>query len=204
MYKVFVNNVPIYFQKDALFESNIPTQFLPNLSLEHFDEFKVEVEKLNSEVFLFIKGKDPFKEIQQFFNKFEWIEAAGGIVQQTESQKLLFIFRNGFWDIPKGKIEAGENPEEGAIREIQEECGLKNLKIVRELSPTFHVYFGYGKHFIKKTHWFALSTQETKVSPQLEEDITEVRWFDSNEIDFVKEQTFASILDVLEDFERKH
>src|SRR5690554_4465703 len=82
------------------------------LTLEHIDEFKAEVNKLNSEDFLFIQGKDPFKEIQQTFNKSEWIEAARGIVQQTESQKLLFIFRNGFRDIPKTKNETSENPEE--------------------------------------------------------------------------------------------
>jgi 8-oxo-dGTP pyrophosphatase MutT (NUDIX family) len=72
----------------------------------------------------------------QFFNAFEWIGAAGGMVKNVNTQKLLFIYRNGFWDIPKGKIEAGENPREAAIREIREEFGLQSLDITNELPPT--------------------------------------------------------------------
>ena len=197
MYKVFVNNVPIYFQKDALSESNIPSEFLPSLSSKDFSSFISAVNESNSTTSVFVNSPDPMAAIHQFFNDFEWIEAAGGIVKNTLTDKLLFIFRNGFWDIPKGKIESGENPKEGAIREIEEECGLKNLKITGELSPTYHVYFAYGKHFIKKTHWFALNTEESDVKPQLEEGITEVRWFDVEEMDVVKGNTFASVLEVI-------
>src|SRR5690554_3207321 len=129
-------------------------------------------------------------KIKELFGDFKWIEAAGGIVKNTKTKKELFIFRNGLWDIPKGKIEKGEISKEGAIREIEEECGLKDLSITGELSPTYHIYFAFGKHFIKKTHWFSLETNVENVEPQREEGITEVRWFDKNEIEVVKKNTF--------------
>jgi 8-oxo-dGTP pyrophosphatase MutT (NUDIX family) len=197
MYKVFVDNIPICFQKDALKGSNIPTRFLPSLCPSNFSSFIEALNDLISKETIFINSPDPMAEIHHFFNAFEWIEAAGGMVKNVNTQKLLFIYRNGFWDIPKGKIEDGENPREAAIREIREECGLKSLDITSELPPTYHVYFAYGKHFIKKTHWFNLETDEINVLPQLEEGITEVKWFGSDELEVVKENTFGSVLEVI-------
>jgi 8-oxo-dGTP pyrophosphatase MutT (NUDIX family) len=197
MYKVFVDNIPICFQKDAFSRSNIPTRFLPSLSLNDFCSFIEELNVLNSKETLFINSPDPLTELHHFFIAFEWIEAAGGIVKNVNTRKLLFIFRNGFWDIPKGKIEMDEKPRDAAIREIKEECGLHSLEIINELPPTYHVYFAYGKHFIKKTHWFNLETDEVNILPQLEEGITEVKWFDSDELDVVKENTFGSVLEVI-------
>jgi len=201
MYKVFVDNIPICFQKDATIKSNIPSRFLPSLSLNDFGLFTEVMNNLHAKEVFFLNSPDPMTQIHLFFNQFDWIEAAGGIVQNTQTNRYLFIYRNGFWDIPKGKIEDGESPHEGAIREIEEECGLYNLEITKELSPTYHVYFAYGKHFIKKTHWFTLETDVIAVHPQLEEGITEVKWFDRKEIDTVKKNTFGSIVEVLNEVE---
>jgi 8-oxo-dGTP pyrophosphatase MutT (NUDIX family) len=204
MYKVFVDNISIYFQKDIFFKSNISRDFFPSISTNKYNYFLKEIGRINVKEQIFVQSSDPMAQILTLFGNFIWIEAAGGIVQNKESKKGLFIFRNGLWDIPKGKIEKGENPREGAIREIHEECGLKDLTITGELSPTYHIYFAYGKHFIKKTHWFTLETNDVNVEPQTEEGITEVRWFDGNDLDAVKENTFASILEVLEEWLRLH
>ncbi len=200
MYKVFVDNISIYFQKDTFFKSNISPEFFPAVSISKYNYFLNEINRINTKDKIFIRSSDPMKQIHEFFANFKWIEAAGGVVQNKESKQILFIFRNGLWDIPKGKIEKGENPREGAIREIEEECGLKNLTITGELSPTYHIYFAYGKHFIKKTHWFTLETNEESVEPQTEEGITEVKWFDLKDIDIVKENTFESILEVMKEY----
>lgn len=197
MYKVFVDNIPIYFQKDTLSESNIPSRFLSSLCLNDFNSFIEALVELNTRELIIVKSPDPMQAIRTLFSNFEWIEAAGGIVQNSKTKQHLFIFRNGFWDIPKGKIEEGENPRQAAIREIEEECGLKSLEIIHKLPPTYHIYFAYGKHFIKKTHWFTLKTDVLAVNPQLEEGITEVRWFESKDLNIVKENTFGSILEVI-------
>ncbi|HLV42130.1 MAG TPA: NUDIX domain-containing protein [Brumimicrobium sp.] len=201
MYKVFINNVPIYFGNAALFKSNIPSDFLPRLSLNNFNSFITAINELSIKEDIFIDSTDPMAEIHRFFDHFEWIETAGGIVQNSLNLKCLYILRNGFWDIPKGVIETEENPKTAAMREIKEECGIKNLEINGKLSPTYHVYYGYGKHFIKKTHWFTFTTKEKDVQPQLEEGITETRWLSQNELNIVKNNTFSSILDVINNFE---
>ncbi|RFC55129.1 NUDIX hydrolase [Brumimicrobium aurantiacum] len=199
MYKVFVDNISICFQKDLNFSCNLPKQYLPILSKDKFESFKTDIKEISKTQTITVFSPDPLHAMKNFFKEFKWIEAAGGIVKNDKTKKELFILRNGFWDIPKGKIEEGESPESGAIREIQEECGINELKINRELSPTYHVYFAYEKHFIKKTYWYKMTSHETDVTPQAEEGITEVRWFDQNELEIVQSNTFTSILEVIEE-----
>lgn len=200
MYKVFVENTPIYFQKNSLLESNVPEKFLPSLSLADFDTFVYEIKLLNSKGRVFLNGPDPIHKIKDFFKHFQWIEAAGGIVKNTKTDALLFILRNGVWDIPKGKIELGETPKEAAIREINEECGMNNLKIESALAPTYHIYFAYGKHWIKKTYWYTLSSPQKEVVPQVEEGISEIKWFQENQLETIKKNTYSSILDVIKGY----
>ena len=200
MYKVFVDNVPIYFQKNGQFESNISKKYFPSLSLLDFYAFVIEINTLNSNGKVFISCPDPSREIKLFFKHFTWIEAAGGMVRNTKTDELLFILRNGTWDIPKGKIEDGEDPQEAALREVEEECGMKEMNVESELLPSYHVYFAYGKHWIKKTYWFALSSPQTEVHPQKEEGITEVKWFQENQIETIQKNTFGSILDVIKEY----
>ncbi|WP_107038243.1 NUDIX hydrolase [Brumimicrobium mesophilum] len=200
MYKVFVDNISIYFQKDGIFKSNISSQYFPAISVADYKLFIEEVNKINLKEKVVVFSPDPKAQLLEFFSNFKWIEAAGGIVLNTTTNQALFIHRNGFWDIPKGKLEKNENPEQGAIREIEEECGLGNLKILGELSPTYHTYFAYGKHVIKKTHWFSLVTDELNVTPQIDEGITEVKWFETDNLNLIKNNTFTSILDVMEEY----
>lgn len=197
MYKVFVDQRPIYFQKSQMLKSNLPERFLPELKTELFSEFQEYLKNRDITTDLFISNDLPWDELKNYFKHFEWIEAAGGIVQNTQTKKLLFIQRFGKWDLPKGKIENQETPEEAAIREIQEECGLQNMTITNTLSPTFHAYFAYGKHWIKKTHWYQLETEETKVEGQTEEDITAVKWLDYSELVEAKKNTWGNIKELL-------
>ena len=78
------------------------------------------------------------------------------------------IFRNSKWDLPKGKLEVGENIQECAIREVEEECGISNLEIVSELSSTYHTYEMNGKAILKRTYWFKMNTNyDNKLLPQI-------------------------------------
>jgi 8-oxo-dGTP pyrophosphatase MutT (NUDIX family) len=81
---------------------------------------------------------NPVHFFQLFRSVFLEVPAAGGVVKSND--RLLFIFRNGKWDLPKGKIDEGENPPEAALREVSEECGIAGQQIKKQLPSTFHIY----------------------------------------------------------------
>ena len=125
------------------------------------------------------------------------IEAAGGLVK-NETAGFLFIYRNDKWDLPKGKIEKGEGVKEAAVREVEEECGIKVSKLEHKICKTYHVYIYKGEVVLKKTHWFNMRCKgNEKLKPQKEEGITDVRWFSKSYISTIEANTFPSIMDVL-------
>jgi ADP-ribose pyrophosphatase YjhB (NUDIX family) len=137
------------------------------------------------------------ESLKSQFENFKFIQAAGGLVEFNE--KFLFIKRNGLWDIPKGKLEKGESIEEGAIREIEEECGVENPVIVGHLLNTFHTYNHKGKDVLKKTYWYHLKLDKVhQLVPQGEEGITEVGFYGLDELEEIESNTFVSILEVIE------
>ena len=147
-----------------------------------------------------IKHDDLEKLKKEFFRHFTVIEAAGGIVQ-NEKKELLFIFRRGKWDLPKGKLEKKEEAAEGAIRETEEETGIKNLKLKKPVGETYHIYDEFGKHFLKRTRWYLLSAKGNQdLNPQTEEDITEVKWISTRDIKKPMSNTYATIRDILTTF----
>ncbi len=125
------------------------------------------------------------------------IEAAGGLVR-NENDDYLFIFRNNKWDLPKGKIEKDEKVKQAAVREVEEECGIKVSSLGEKICKTYHVYINRGEVVLKKTHWFHMESRgQFKFKPQKEEGITEVRWFQRDHIEPIVGNTFPSIMDVL-------
>lgn len=108
---------------------------------------------------------------------FQVMEAAGGYVRNAQGQLLVF-YRRGSWDMPKGKIDAGETPEQAAVREVQEETGLQQLTPGALLGHSYHTYPLKGERILKKTWWYAMRTTDTQVVPQTEEDIEEIQWVD--------------------------
>ena len=124
----------------------------------------------------------------------KYVEAAGGYVLNALGQSLVIV-RNGLYDLPKGKIEPGEDPETAAVREVNEETGV-SPKIERKLIDTYHFYrWGDEKEVtIKKTHWYLMSllgNQATK--PQTEEGITLCLWMDDDMIDNVTKRTHRNL-----------
>lgn len=132
---------------------------------------------------------------------FKVIYAAGGLIQQNG--KYLFIYRLKKWDLPKGKIDKGESPEQAAIRECEEECAITHLSITKELDPTYHIYEYKGDYALKKTFWYAMETTHTgHLIPQTEENIERVEWFDKLDIEeIVKINSYPAILDVLKNID---
>jgi 8-oxo-dGTP pyrophosphatase MutT (NUDIX family) len=108
------------------------------------------------------------------------------------------IFRNSKWDLPKGKLEAGENIQECAIREVEEECGVRNLQIVNQLQSTYHTYQLNCKAILKCTYWFKMITNyNDELVPQIKEGITKVAWVDINDISEKLENTYGNIKELL-------
>jgi len=125
------------------------------------------------------------------------VEAAGGLVK-NEYGEYLFIYRNNKWDLPKGKIEKQEGIKEAAVREVEEECGIKVSKLDEIICKTYHSYFWRGEMVLKKTYWFNMRARDQNdLKPQKEEGITDVRWFKKEDISPIVENTFPSIMDVL-------
>jgi len=151
--------------------------------------------------FFYVLCSDAKSYLKNVIENITLIEAAGGIVKNEEGE-YLFIYRNDKWDLPKGKIEKGEKVKEAAVREVEEECGIQVSSLGRKLCKTYHVYISREEVVLKKTHWFKMkSVDQTRLTPQKEEGITDVRWFKKKKISTIVENTFPSIMDVLEKME---
>lgn len=127
------------------------------------------------------------------------IVAAGGLVK-NEKGEILMMFRRGFWDLPKGKLDKGENIETCAIREVQEETGLQNVQLISFLCKTYHEYFDkwINEDVVKETWWYAMKSSSTEtLTPQTEEDIEQLIWADKEAVKNCLQNTFASIEQVI-------
>jgi 8-oxo-dGTP pyrophosphatase MutT (NUDIX family) len=135
--------------------------------------------------------------LEKFRKAFKYIFAAGGLIEKDN--KYLFIYRLKHWDLPKGKLDMGEGPEEAAIRECEEECGISKLTITRTLEPTYHIYEHKDWYALKKTFWYTMTTRhEDLLVPQLEENIEKVEFFTKSQIkEMVICNSYPAILDVI-------
>lgn len=117
--------------------------------------------------------------LERLNKTFTPITAAGGAVFNKNNQ-ILMINRHNKWDLPKGKLEKGEQIEQCAIREVEEECGINGLTLGDKICNTYHIYNMYDQWVLKTSHWYKMSHQgDQSFTPQTEEGITEVKWVDS-------------------------
>ena len=123
--------------------------------------------------------------------------AAGGLVKHSTG-RFLFIEKNGMVDLPKGHIDPGEEPEECALREVSEECGIEGHRIIKALDPEYHTYNKKGISYLKKTDWFLMGYNGEMVSePQISEGITNVHWLFPDEISQIKDRAWLSLADMI-------
>lgn len=136
---------------------------------------------------------DPDRAFADLEREFVAVEAAGGVVRR-EDGAVLMIYRNGRWDLPKGRCEAGERVEESALREVEEETAVEGLRLVRPLCQTLHAYNLYGRWELKRTHWFEMATASmAPLQPQQEEGITRAEWLTSAELQALLPGCFPTI-----------
>lgn len=132
-----------------------------------------------------------------FAAQFTMVTAAGGIVQRHD-EAILMIYRNRRWDLPKGHWEEGETIEECAVREVEEECGISQITLHEPICQTLHSYYMHGRWELKRTHWYAMQSNDpTPLTPQTEEGIERAEWLTPDQVQHSTQGSFPTIKDVL-------
>lgn len=146
---------------------------------------------------LFTSSSDVATALEQLMVNFRVVDAAGGVVVNSAG-KVLMIFRNNLWDLPKGKVEENEPVDIAAIREVEEETGLKDVQITSPLCQTYHTYLLNGNRMLKRTYWFLMEAPDNQnLVPQVEEGIDRVVWLGKQELSSKLNRSFDSIRQVI-------
>jgi 8-oxo-dGTP pyrophosphatase MutT (NUDIX family) len=198
MYKVFYNQRTVFFidkNKNCIDQSDSSIHLFKDKQQlsEELNSFQNN-SQLNK---LYIIHEDIAFAFKEFSKLYQIIEAAGGLVRNIKND-ILVIFRRNIWDLPKGKIEKNESPDIAAVREVEEECGITNIKIGKLLETTYHTYKMCDQYILKKTYWYEMFCKENQLpQPQIEEEITKAEWVSKNNLSVVIKNTFPSIIEVL-------
>ena len=182
---------PYVHHDDAVFIDELNSHTVKSMIHE------MQLEKIHAGVF-FHDDLDALKKA--FYKKFTIIQAGGGLVL-NEKNEILLIFRKGKWDLPKGKLDKGEIISACAIREVEEETGLKNVKLIEPLIITYHTYHEGFKFILKESHWYTMKVSGNQtLTPQTEEDILEVKWITKVEAKQYFPECYPSVVDVLKKY----
>ncbi len=205
MYKVFFNDRTVFFTDDfqecLKRNSGLFYKFGNNEAFRELMDAFYDLKEV-AEFYLFHQHLDVLWK--EFTSSFRLIEAAGGVVK-NQDDKVLVMKRRGRWDLPKGKVDEGESFEQTALREVKEECGIKDLTNGKKITETYHTYKIGDEKVLKRTTWFEMQYHgDDAATPEAEEDITEIKWLKPSEMEFVYENTYASIIDVLIEAGLKH
>ena len=219
--RLFINDIPVHILDDggspdpgqynhtvdAATEPVTQAKLINHVWIRSVDEAALDtlLGLLNSKVptnilSVIISTSDLFSVKKYLRSKFRVVQAAGGLIRKKE--KFLMIYRMKKWDLPKGKKEKNEKYRRTAIREVQEECGLKVVELVRPLCETWHTYERKGKQHLKRTDWFLMTGHSSEqLTAQSEEDIDQVRWIDGLGMEELRRDMYPSLQVVLSAWE---
>jgi hypothetical protein len=198
MYKVFFNDRTIYLDDTLPDMTKVGKDYV--CAFENITDLRPQLKQFlepnrKGNLYIFHDNQDAlFRTFRHCFNN---INAAGGLVL-NERNEILLIKRRGKWDLPKGKAEPGESPEQTALREVEEECGLKGLILQRFLTSTYHIYTLNNDLMLKKTDWFEMKYKgESTPVPLVKEDISQTLWIKRVRIKEVFGNIYPSLIDVI-------
>ncbi len=193
MYTIFKNDIAIFLTDNLKYANHSDFYYWNNIDFKTtFNAIELQGK---TEFFLYHTDLELLQS--NFQDCFNVIEAAGGLVQNSDKE-ILFIFRHEKWDLPKGKVENKESIEIAAIREVQEECGLKDVVLDSFLEKTYHIYTENTTEILKITYWFLMQSDQKVLIPQQEEGISIVTWKDKKEVKIAIQNTFPNIKLLLE------
>lgn len=199
IYKIYMNQSVLII---ADFEPKNSTNF-QRVDIENFKlkELFKESKNMTNPAAFWLFCQQPTQIFKGIKKSFTIIRAAGGLVKNGKGD-LLMIFRLGKWDLPKGKVDDGEGMRHAAVREVEEECGVKVHYLGQKKLTTYHMYHYKGEVVIKKTNWYDMGVNKNpKLIPQKEENITKAGWFAKDEMEKVRANTYPLIFDILTDLD---
>lgn len=189
MYKVFVNDKPLFLTNEISKETDFQLFLLESIDIEQLI-IKIFQNKIQKAFLYYPNEKVILKKLKE---KIPVCKAGGGLVF-NKNGAVLFIFRNGKWDLPKGGIEREEDIADTAMREVEEETGVDKLKITRKLQKTYHIFKRNGKYKLKITHWFEMQTTFDGIPfPQTNEGIEKAVWLNPEQIKEALENSYENI-----------
>ena len=189
MYKVFVNDKPLFLTNEIIKETDFQMFLLESVDIKQLIS-KMHHNKIQKAYLYHSDAKEIMKVLK---SKIPVQKAGGGLVYNSKGD-VLFILRNGKWDLPKGGTEKGEDIEETSIREVEEETGVKGLKINKRLQKTYHIFKRNGEYKLKITYWFEMSTDyDGELTGQIEEGIEKVEWINAGRIEEVLANSYENI-----------
>ncbi|MBK8388065.1 MAG: NUDIX domain-containing protein [Saprospiraceae bacterium] len=208
MYKIYINEIPLILKQKELVtvaEQEDSTILLAKYTgkLKHLLQYIDLCEKGTSINKIILYAED-YKQLKRdFLSLFVINKAAGGLIM-NEFGETLFIFRRGFWDMPKGKFEKGETKKQTALREVNEETGIKQIEIKYKIGVTNHVFKNKaGIRIIKKSYWYLMQCPKQKLIPQSAEDIEEAVWMTIPDFLSNCKPIYKNILDIIEKYQNK-
>src|SRR5690554_2284026 len=189
MYKVFVNNRPLFLTNKIEKETDFQLFLLNSVDIEQLviKIFKNKIHKA------FLYHPDEKEILTTLKSRVPVEKAAGGLVYNKRGE-ILFIFRNGKWDLPKDGVEKKEKKKEAAMREVEEETGVGKLKITEKLEKTYHIFKRGGKFKLKITHWYKMESSFSGTPiPQIEENIEKAVWVKPEDIPNLLQNSYENI-----------
>jgi len=189
MYKVFVNDKPLFLTNEIFKETDFQLFLLESVDFKQLivKMFQNKIQK----AYLYYPDE---KEIMKVLKTKIPVNKAGGGLVYNKNGDVLFIFRNGKWDLPKGGTEKGEDIEQTSMREVEEETGVNGLKIIKKLQKTYHIFKRNGVYKLKITHWFEMQTDFDGIPEgQIDEGIDKVEWKNPTQIQEALKNSYENI-----------
>lgn len=189
MYKVFVNDKPLFLTNQIQKETDFQLFLLDSIDITRLVRklFQGKVKKA------YLYHPDEKEILRKLKAKMPVNKAGGGLVYNSNGE-VLFIFRNGKWDLPKGGVEKGEKNKAAALREVEEETGATGLQSLGKLQKTYHIFKRNGRYKLKVTHWYEMKTDfKGELNPQLEEGIEKAVWLNAAQIKDALENSYQNI-----------
>ncbi|MEN8124127.1 MAG: NUDIX domain-containing protein [Bacteroidota bacterium] len=196
MYRIFKDDCEIFLIDNLEFQEKSNFYLWDDFDLRKYLH-KCNL-KISSNIYLYHPEIETLWK--EFKNNFKLIEAAGGIVFNSDKE-ILFIYRNDKWDLPKGKIEPNEELKETAIREVREETGIINIEIEEFVMCTYHIYTENDREILKVSNWYQMKSfddENSILKPQIEEGITKVVWKNKNGVQKALQNTYPNIKILIE------